>query len=440
MNPANPVVAQQGGLAERWSGALGSLQEGSAPAWLLTLRQNAAERFRASGLPHRKVEAWKYTPMRALEGFELAPAVRRASADARLPEPLCDSAVVVDIVDGNPGALPPGLPEGVDVLPLAEGIRRFEERIRPLFEAVDVNGATRAFAALNTALAGQGLVVHVRAGCDAGRLLLRFAASPDTPALLQHVRLFLLLDDGARLDLVEQHQAAEAPPAALNLLCQAELGAGATLGHTRVQAESEQSVLLTSTSLEQAADSRYVYRGFDLGASLARHEITVRLGGTGADADIAGAYVLDGRRHVDNHVNVEHFAGGCSSEQFFRGVLGGRSRGVFNGRALIRQGADGSSVRQSNANLLLSPLAEMDTKPELEIYADEVEASHGATVGQLDEGAVFYLRSRGLSDAAARRLLTTAFCHAVTDRVAGRALAGRIADLLDAAMPTEENP
>jgi len=117
-----------------------------------------------------------------------------------------------------------------------------------------------------------------------------------------------------------------------------------------------------------------------------------------------------------------------------------RSRGVFNGRALIQPGADGSSVHQSNANLLLSPLAEMDTKPELEIYADEVEASHGATVGQLDETAVFYLRSRGLSEAAARRLLTTAFCHAVTDRVRGRGLAERIAEMIDAAMPVEENP
>jgi len=116
-------------------------------------------------------------------------------------------------------------------------------------------------------------------------------------------------------------------------------------------------------------------------------------------------------------------------------VLGGRSRGVFNGRAQIREGADGSNVRQSNANLLLSPLAEMDTKPELEIYADEVEASHGATVGQLDETAVFYLRSRGLSDAAARRLLTAAFCHAVSDRLEDRELAGRIGALLDAAMP-----
>jgi Fe-S cluster assembly protein SufD len=223
----------------------------------------------------------------------------------------------------------------------------------------------------------------------------------------------------------------------LNVLCQAELGAGAVFGHLRVQAESDREVLLTSTMLEQAADSSYVYRGFDLGASLARHEITVRLAGEGATADIAGAFVLDGKRHLDNHVSVEHLAAGCRSEQFFRGVLGGRSRGVFNGRALIQPGADGSIVRQSNANLLLSPLAEMDTKPELEIYADEVEASHGATVGQLDEAAIFYLRSRGLDEAAARRMLTTAFCHAVTDRVSGRGLAERIAELLDAAMPTD---
>jgi len=439
MNPGNTAMAQQGGLAERWSRALESPQDGSAPGWLQSLRSTAAGQFRANGLPHRKVEAWKYTPMRALEDFELAPAVVQAPPAAGLPAPLCDRAATVDIVDAATATLPSDLPEGVNVLPLSEGIHRFEDRLRPLFEAVDVGGATRAFAALNTVLAEQGLVVHVRAGCEAGRLLLRWAAGPGTAPLLRHFRLFLLLDDGARLDLVEQYQGTGAPASALNLLCQAEIGAGAELEHTRVQAEPDQSVLLTSTLLEQAADSRYVYRGFDLGARLARHEITVRLGGAGAIADLAGAYVLDGTRYVDNHVNVEHRAADCSSEQFFRGVLGGRSRGVFNGRALIQPGADGSSVRQSNANLLLSPLAEMDTKPELEIYADEVEASHGATVGQLDETAVFYLRSRGLSEAAARRLLTTAFCHAVTDRVRGRGLAERIAEMIDAAMPVEES-
>ncbi|MDH3941208.1 MAG: SufD family Fe-S cluster assembly protein, partial [Xanthomonadales bacterium] len=168
---------------------------------------------------------------------------------------------------------------------------------------------------------------------------------------------------------------------------------------------------------------------------LVRHEFSSRLAGPGASAGFDGAFVLDRKRHVDNHISVDHASAGCSSSQFFRGVLGGKSRGVFNGKALIRPGADGSSVRQSNANLLLSGLAEVDTKPELEIYADEVEASHGATVGQLDEEAVFYLRSRGLSDPMARRLLTAAFCHAVTDRLANRELAEQLSALVDSAMP-----
>ena len=438
-------------LAEKWTEALAATPPGPAPSWLRELRDEAGVQFRAGGLPHRKVEAWKYTPLRALEGFELVAAAppQTAGRATDRPAPLCEGAAVIDICDGATAAMPMNAPEGVSVMALAEGLERFEQRLRPLFEAVELGGATRAFAALNTALAQQGLVVHVarsrKAGRDAGRVLLRWYFSPGAAAAMHHFRVFLLLDDGARLDLVEQYMSAsgsawggvEPRAAGLNLLCQAELGAGAVLMHTRVQAESEQAVLLTSTTLKQAADSRYVYRGFDLGASLARHELTVLLSGPGAAADLAGAWVLDGQRHVDNHVNVEHRAPGCRSEQFFRGVLGGHSRGVFNGRALIQPGADGSSVRQSNANLLLSPLAEMDTKPELEIYADEVEASHGATVGQLDEAAVFYLRSRGLDAAAARRMLTTAFCRAVTDRVSGRGLAERIAELMDAAMPGE---
>jgi len=435
------------GLSEKWSESLASAPQGPAPGWLLELREHAAGQFRATGLPHRKVEAWKYTPIAALERFRLAPARPATEPEADLPAPLCERSAVVDIRDGRLSEVPANLPQGVTVLSLRDGLDRFEERLRPLFEAVELGGATRAFAALNTALAEQGLVVHVggdaAGGGEAARLLLRWSFSAGAAALMSHFRLFLLLDDGTRLDLVEQFMGSRAGTGSvaggLNVLCQAELGAGAMLSHVRVQAESEQAVLLTSTMLEQARDSRYVYRGFDLGAGLARHELTTRLSGPGAGADLAGAWVLDGRRHADNHVCVEHLAPGCSSEQFFRGVLGGRSRGVFNGRALIQAGADGSSVRQSNANLLLSPLAEMDTKPELEIYADEVEASHGATVGQLDETAVFYLRSRGLSDRAARRMLTMAFCRAVTDRVEGRGLAERIAELVDAAMPAGED-
>jgi Fe-S cluster assembly protein SufD len=218
-----------------------------------------------------------------------------------------------------------------------------------------------------------------------------------------------------------------------------ELDTNAVLDHLRLQNESENTVLMSSTRIEQAQGSRYEYAGFDLGGGLVRHELKTVLGGSGAHASFLGAFVLDGARHVDNHISVDHASPACSSEQFFRGVLGGRSRGVFNGKALIRPGADESSVRQSNANLLLSPLAQIDTKPELEIYADEVEASHGATVGQLDEAAIFYMRTRGLSETEARRLLVGAFCRAVTDKLKNPVLAGRVSKLIGQAMPSFSN-
>jgi Fe-S cluster assembly protein SufD len=424
--------------AARWVDAMFALTPAASPQWLHSLRQAAAGEFRSSGLPHRKVEAWKYTPLNALDEFDLDTAEGQERPPADLPPPLHPDAPLVDIIDGRPVSNLPELPSGVSVLPLAAGIERFEDRLRPLFEGVELDGPARAFTALNTACAQQGLVVHVAGGVDAGALALRWGFSSAGKTTLHHARLVLLIEPGAKLSLVEQYQSTAASSGAMNVLNQVELGAGAQFDHVRLQLESEQSILLGSTRVRQAADSTFRYYGFDLGARLARHDISAQLREPGANVVLSGAFVLDGRRYADNHLDIEHVAPGCRSEQFFRGVLGGRSRGVFNGRALIRAGADGSSVRQSNANLLLSPLAEMDTKPELEIYADEVEASHGATVGQLDETAIFYLRSRGLSEAAARRLLTAAFCRAVSDRLEDRELAGRIAELLDGAMPGEE--
>jgi len=425
-------------LVLKWTEAAQSLDTSAGPEWLQAVRGCAAARFGESGLPHRKVEAWKYTPVRMLEILDppLARGNEHAFQAVEFPPPLLErTGAVIDIADGQLTNRLPEPVKGVTFMPLGDGICQFEDRLRPLIEDADINGPGRAFTALNTAFLDQGLVVHVAEGVDAGSLLIRWAFSPGELARWAHFRIFLLLEPGAKLELIEQFQSAETSENALNVMIQAELGRGAEWAHIRVQSESESAVLLTSTSVELAAGSRYVYRGFDLGGALVRHELKADLAGRGASTEISGAFVLDGRRHVDNHVSVNHLSPDCSSEQFFRGVLGGRSRGVFNGRALIQPGADGSSVRQSNANLLLSALAEMDTKPELEIYADEVEASHGATVGQLDETAVFYLRTRGLSDSAARRMLTAAFCHAVTDRLEDRALAERVSAMLNAAMP-----
>jgi Fe-S cluster assembly protein SufD len=352
------------------------------------------------------------------------------------PEPLVGvGAGVVEICNGVLSDNLPDTTGGLTLLPLSGGIEAFEERLQRLLAAVELNGPARTFSALNTAFLDQGLVVHVAENVDAGSLLLRWAFSPEDAPQLGNFRLILLLEPGAELKIIEQFESAEKTASALNVMTQVDLAEDAVLEHIRVQHESDSVVLLTSTSVDQAAGSKYRYSGFDLGGGLVRHELDTILAGIGARAEFNGAFVLDRKRHVDNHVSVDHASAGCSSTQFFRGVLGGSSRGVFNGRALIRPGSDESSVHQSNANLLLSPLAEMDTKPELEIYADEVEASHGATVGQLDDAAIFYLRSRGLSDAQARRMLTAAFCHAVTDRLEDRSLAERVAGMLDAAMP-----
>jgi Fe-S cluster assembly protein SufD len=305
-----------------------------------------------------------------------------------------------------------------------------------------VDGRGHAFEALNTALLSDGMVIHVAAGVDAGLCQAQWVCGSDIPSQLSNFRLIIILEPGARLSLLEQFHSAE-PAAtqqksagqALNVILQAQLADDAILQHVRLQKEASSNILLTFGEVQQAQRSSYSYAGFDIGGGLVRHSIKCRLQGQGACAEVNGAFVLDHERHLDHHICIDHLAPSCRSEQFFRGVLGGRSRGVFNGKAVIRSGADGSHVRQSNANLLLSDQAEIDTKPELEIYADEVEASHGATVGSLDEQAVFYLRSRGIPQAAARRMLTSAFCRVVTARLPDAGMAGQIAAHLEDSMP-----
>jgi Fe-S cluster assembly protein SufD len=246
-------------------------------------------------------------------------------------------------------------------------------------------------------------------------------------------RVCVILEHGAKLELLEQFENQNANTS--NVVFQIELNTGAKLQHIRFQQESDTAVLITRTEVSQQGDSDYNYYGFDLGGRLVRHDLHSSLLGRGAKAGLNGAYLLDGNRHVDNHCRVDHMAVGGVSEQYFRGIAGGNGRAVFNTAVCVHPGADETEARQSNANILLSTRAEIDTKPELEIYADEVIASHGATVGQLDEQAIFYMRSRGLSEQQARQLLTTAFCRSVSDKLPDSALGEVIAQRMMDVMP-----
>ncbi len=449
-----PAIAKAANLAENWAESLrcGELEQG--PSWLQTLRSAAAGEFRLHGLPGNKDEAWKYTSLRRLEDLNPALGVTEPGAGTSEWIPLLSPATGFGFrfLDGHLQWLEEEVPQGVSMRSLAEALSQAGQEqlnnLRPLLEAVDVSGRGHAFEALNTALLRDGVIIHVAAGVDAGLCLAQWGLGDGAASRLANFRLIIILEQGARLQLLEQFQDAGQPAEkpgnhpqknagqALNLMLQAQLAADSMLQHVRLQSAAATSILLTFSEVHQAARSSYTCTGFDVGGGLVRHGINCRLAGAGAHAEVNGAFVLDHERHVDQHICIDHLAPSCGSEQFFRGVLGGRSRGVFNGKAVIRRGADGSRVRQSSANLLLSALAEIDTKPELEIYADEVEASHGATVGALDEQAVFYLRSRGLSDSAARRMLTVAFCRAVTARLPDGDMAEQIAALLEAAMPT----
>lgn len=405
------------------------------PDWLPQLRARGLERFRANGLPDRRVERWKYTSLSALESR--APALLEPQPDRAeqgVPAPLLPQASRVLMRDGAWAGNSGAPTEGLTVVSLAQALAEGRAGLRELLEALDFDDRAAALAALNTAALREGLMIHVAPGVDAGQLLIQWAASPAAEHGVANARACVLLGAGARLDLVEQIEGDPGVSAQLNLVLQARLEQGASLRHTRLQAEGGQGIVITRTDVGQARDSDYRYTGLDFGGGLVRHDVRARLQEAHARCHLAGASLTRGRGHVDNHLDAEHLAPECASEQWFRAVLAERSRVVFNGRVLVAPGADGTDARQSSAGLLLSPQAEIDSKPELEIYADEVVASHGATVGQLDDEQLFYLRSRGLAEAAARNMLTTAFCRPVLNRLPAGALREALEARLEAGL------
>jgi Fe-S cluster assembly protein SufD len=439
----NHAVVQT--LPALWLQQLSEQQSVSGIAWLDQARHKATDELAASGrLPGRKDERWKYFSLQKLESAQ--PELGTGSAAALQPDTALLSdvgGVCLRISVGSALELPDdllnSLPSGLRLLTLQQAVAdpALSGRLADLVMAVDCQGPSRVFEALNTASLDSALVIHVAEGKDAGRVHLEWLQA--VANRLDNFRLMVLLEKGAQLQLLETYPASETPnqdsQPVFNLLSQVQLAESAQLDHLRVQSASEQNHLLQFVSVDQASDSQYRYTGFEMGGGLVRNDLNCQLNGKGANTNLAAAFIGNGESCIDYHIIADHQATHCTSEQNFRGVLGGRSKGVFNGKALIRPGADDSIVRQSNANLLLTDLAEMNTKPELEIYADEVEASHGATVGQLDEQALFYLQTRGIDKTDARRMLTGAFCRAIGNRLSDRKLVEQIEALLDAAMP-----
>ena len=420
-------------LMTETEGALASIGPDDPSDWVSVLRRRGLGAFRQHGLPTRRVERWRYTPLAGLpvNRTENLGAVTESAA-AGLPVGVAELPEVL-MVDGSLARRPDRLSDGVVIEALEDALRGETGSLRDVLDNLEIHGPDVSLSALNTAMLGQGAVIRVRAGFDAGSMMLRWL-SEDHSALMRHSRLCVLLEPGASLQLVEQFEGSTNNGTRMNLVTQIHLGSDARLEQVRLQQESEDAVLITRTEVVQDAHSDYRYVGLDLGGALVRHDVRSRLQAPGAQCALNAASLTQGQSHVDTHLDAEHLAENCRSKQLFRAVLSDRSRVVFNGRVLVGTGADGSEAHQSSAGLLLSRGAEINSKPELEIYADEVVASHGATVGQLDEDQLFYLRSRGLDAEQARRVLVTAFCRIVITQISDEVLCDALGTRLDDAM------
>ncbi|MEV8520015.1 Fe-S cluster assembly protein SufD [Dyella marensis] len=416
---------------------------GSEIAWLEAARRENLDAVAAAGLPDTRVEAWKYTALRALAQRSFAHGDAQAATRA-----VDAAALVLPGVDGPRLVFVNGafradlsalerLPAGLSLRPLSQALREDAEGLRFALSH-RYREAGDAFARLNAALAGDGVVLRVAANTQvAAPVHLLFLGAPAEGDLAWHLRNIVELEEGAELALVEHHAAAGAQKHLATVVGDVVLRDGAKLDYAIVQDAAEDATLIRRSQLRLGSRAQATLHVQELGGALVRHDLRAELAGDEARFVSNGVFALHGRQHVDTQLALRHAALNTASESTWRGVADQRSRGVFRGAIVVAEGADGSDASLSSKNLLLSALAEVDTKPELEIYADEVKAAHGATVGQLDERALFYLRSRGIPHAEARAMLTAAFCRAVLQAMPNEALREHVAQLLLAHLPAE---
>jgi len=328
-----------------------------------------------------------------------------------------------------------GLPAGVRVMGLARAVERSERAaLRHLAQHADVG--RHPFAALNTAFLQDGAFVHVPRGTvlEQPLHLLFLLPSADRPVVV-HPRVLIVADTDSQLQVVEQYAGLNGAACWTNAVTELIVGQNSVVRHAKVVREADAAWHIGHLHVRQDRSSTVQSHVVLLDGLLVRNEIHALLDGEGAHATLHGLYMLRGRQHVDNHLRIEHVKPHCDSREWFRGILDGASRGVFTGRIVVHPGAQKTDAKQSNMNLLLSPDALADSKPQLEIFADDVKCTHGATMGQVDDQAVFYLRSRGLNADAARGLLVYSFADACLTHLAIASLRQHLRRLVVSRLP-----
>ena len=414
---------------------------GAAQPWLAALRDDAIRRFADTGFPTPRVEDWKYTNLNQLTRAALAPSTA-AAGDADVSAWVLERSnpYRVVLVDGcfAPGLSDlDGLPKGAVVTALSQTIDGDAAALEGRLGSVAaLNGS--GLVALNTALMRDGLVVRLARNAVIERPIHLIHLATDTGAAGSfHPRNLILADEGSEATVIETYAGQGGDAYWTNAVTEVDAGKGARVRHLKLQEEGSEAFHIGLAKVRLARDAAYESFVLSTGAALSRNEIRVAVEGEGASCRLTGGSLLRGRQHSDITSEIDHRVPHGESAQLFKNVLDDRSRSVFQGRVIVQPDAQKTDAHQNNRNLLLSPRAQADTKPELQIFADDVKCSHGATVGDLDTNALFYLLSRGIDAAHARRLLIEAFASELLGEIGQDALREDVSSRLSAWLAAE---
>lgn len=389
----------------------------AGPPWLDRIRADALDRFAGLGFPTTHDEEWKYTNVAPITRLALDPALRVPAA--------------VEL------SAPGSLPKGVRLCSLAEAFRAEPDLLEEHL-ARHAGFERHAFVALNTAFLEDGVLLHIPDGVVVEQpLQLLFAAAANGRPTVSHPRVLVVAGRDSQATVIESYRGADGSVYFTNAVTEVVLGEGALLDYTRLVTESDRAFHFGALHVRQGRSSSFTSHSVTLGGGLVRNEVGAVLAGEGAECALNGLYAARGRQHIDNYTTIDHARPHSTSHELYKGILDGHAQAVFHGRIIVRREAQKTDAIQRNKNLLLSEDAVVNTKPQLEIYADDVRCTHGATVGQVDADALFYLRSRGIAQAQARHLLTCAFAGEMIDRLKVEALRGLLAETLAGRLEAE---
>ncbi len=400
------------------------------PAWMVNLREKAGASFESLDFPTTRHEEWKYT--------NVAPILKVPYCEASEPEVTAETIAPFRFEESRHSQLVfvngffsselsdlSNLPGGITVCNLTE-TNAGQARVVSNHLAVYADYRDDAFTALNTAQIRDGAFIYVPKGKIVETPIHVLFVSKAKEPSVSHPRVLIVAEEGAVVTMIESYVSLDEDVYFTNAVTEVFAARGSVITHYRLQEESERAFHIATTQVLQERDSNYSSYAISLGGEISRHNLDVALNDEQIETTIDGLYVVTGKQHVDNHTSIDHLRPRCTSHQLYKGILDGRSRAVFNGKVFVREGALLTDAHQLNKNLLLSGNATIDTKPQLEIFADDVKCSHGAAVGQLDEEELFYLATRGISMEQARALLTFGFAEDVISKIKLKSVRARL--------------